>query len=213
MRKLLMTIGAAAVAVGANADTVTTNGVTWTYTVNNTANKTVTLGNGSVACIPTDATVDATNIPWTFMKDGEKYTVTALAYSAFADCTNMTGMLTIPTAVTSWGGSCFRRCRGLTRVTSFGGYTGTGNIQSMFRECTGLTGVLVIPDEFAGVFGNFSFDVCTNLTGIIVGNGTKQCNTCFASKNCTGTYAIPSYTVGKLKGVWYKGRPDVTTGT
>ena len=202
-----------AIPMAVNADTVTTNGVTWTYTVNNAANKTVTLGEGSVACIPTDATVDASNIPWTFMKDGEKYTVTALASSAFAYCTNMTGTLTIPMAVTSWGnGSCFRRCRGLTRVTSFGGYTGTGNIQGMFRECTGLTGVLVIPDEFEGGFGNYSFDACTNLTGIIVGSGTKQCNTCFASKKCTGSYAISSYTVSKLKGVWYKGRPDVTTG-
>ncbi len=204
----------AAIPLAANADTIETNGVTWTYTVNNAANKTVTLGEGSVACIPTDATVDASNIPWTFMKDGEKYTVTALASSAFAYCANMTGTLTIPTAVTSWGnGSCFRSCKGLTRVTSLGGYKGTGNVQGMFRECTGLTGVLVIPDEFAGVFGNYSFDACTNLTGIIVGSGTKQCNTCFASKKCTGSYAISSYTVSKLKGVWYKGRPDVTTGT
>ena len=212
---LAMTVAAsAAFTMTAKADTVTTNGVTWTYTVNNAANKTVTLGEGSVACIPTDTTVDATNIPWTFTKDGEKYTVTALASSAFAYCTNMTGTLTIPTAVTSWGnGSCFRSCKGLTRVTSLGGYKGTGNVQGMFRECTGLTGVLVIPDEFAGVFGNYSFDACTNLTGIIVGSGTKQCNTCFASKKCTGNYAISSYKVSKLKGVWYKGRPDVTTGT
>ena len=213
MKKLLMVIGAAAVAVGANAATVTTNGVTWTYTVNNAANKTVTLGEGSVACIPTDTTVDATNIPWTFTKDGEKYTVTALAGNAFAYCTNMTGTLTIPMAVTSWGGNaCFRRCKGLTRVTSLGGYMGNG-VQGMFRECTGLTGVLVIPDEFAGAFGNYFFDACTNLTGIIVGSGTKQCNTCFASKKCTGSYANPDYTVSKLKGVWYKGRPDVTSGT
>ena len=213
-------VSATAIAVGAaipmtaTADTVTTNGVTWTYTVNNAANKTVTLGEGSVACIPTDATVDASNIPWTFMKDGEKYTVTALAGKAFEYCTNMTGTLTIPTAVTSWGnGSCFRSCKGLTRVTSLGGYKGIGNVQGMFRDCTGLTGVLVIPDEFAGGFGNFSFDACTNLTGIIVGSGTKQCNTCFASKKCTGDYANLSYTVSKLKGVWYKGRPDVTSGT
>ena len=209
----LIVAASAAISMAVNADTIETNGVTWTYSVNNATAKTVTLGNGSTACIPTDATVDATNIPWTFMKDGERYTVTALAASAFAYCTNMTGTLTIPMAVTSWGGSCFRTCKGLTRVTSLGGYTGTGNVQGMFRECTGLTGVLVIPDEFSGGFGNYSFDACTNLTGIIVGSGTKQCNTCFASKKCTGSYAISSYTVSKLKGVWYKGRPDVTTGT
>ena len=116
-------VSAAAIAAGvlaANADTITTNGVTWTYTVNDATAKTVTLGNGSAACIATDPSVDAANIPWTFDIDGETYTVTALADNAFRNCTQLSGTLTIPDAVTSMGQQAFFDCPKLSRLASLG---------------------------------------------------------------------------------------------
>ena len=84
MKKMLMMIGAAAVAVSANADTYTdANNITWTYVANSDGENTVTLGNGS-ACISTSASVDAAEIPWTFEKDGVAYTVTQIGAGAFA---------------------------------------------------------------------------------------------------------------------------------
>ena len=116
-------VSAAAIAVGAlaaNADTITTNGVTWTYTVNDATAKTVTLGNGSAACIATGTSIDASKIPWTFDIDGETYTVTALANNAFKSCSNLSGTLTIPNAVTSMGQQAFYGCPKLSRLASLG---------------------------------------------------------------------------------------------
>ena len=107
--------------IAVNADTITTNGVTWTYTVNDATAKTVTLGNGSAACIATGTSVDAANIPWTFDIDGETYTVTALANNAFKSCSKLSGTLTIPDAVTSMGQQAFYGCPKLSRLTSLGG--------------------------------------------------------------------------------------------
>ena len=144
MKKLLMMIGAAAVAVGANADTVTTNGVQWAYTVNNAANKTATLATGSE---PVDGTtsVDASLIPWTFVADdGEEYTVTAIAKSAFQKKSWLVGQLTIPDEVTSIGQSAFEATSpgSLTGCVTIGaGVTSIGNYS--FKNQKGITAVLV----------------------------------------------------------------------
>lgn len=199
MKKLLMIIGAAAVAVGANADTVTTNGVTWTYTVvdSSVSPVTVQLGNGSVACIETDTSVDAANIPWTFTNVGVDYIVTKLGKNAFQNCTGLTGTLAIPAAVTSIGQTAFNGCTGLTGISSFGGVAANsrpGN--SVFANCSGLKGMLVIPDAYSGGFPNRSFYNCDGLTAIIVGSGASDTLQNFA-EGCDN-----------LIGVWVKGRPD-----
>ena len=107
----------AAIPMSANADTVTTNGVTWTYSVNNATAKTVTLGNGSAVCIGgTGVAVAAADIPWKFIgeSDGATYTVTKIAANAFKGCTKLTGNLAFPSSVTEIGGSAFNGCSGLT---------------------------------------------------------------------------------------------------
>ena len=104
--------------MAARADTVTAHGVTWTFTASGTN---ATLGDGKTACIATGTSVDAANIPWTFTKDGIDYTVTTVASYAFANCTSLTGTLSIPDTVTQLGGYAFCNCTGLTAVGSWGG--------------------------------------------------------------------------------------------
>ena len=122
MKKLLMMIGAAAVAVVACADTVTTNGVTWTYTVLDSSKSpaTVRLGDGTSACIATSTAVNAADIPWTFTNDGIDYTVTAIGASAFSGCSKLSGTLAIPASVTSMGDRAFQQS-GISAVSSIGG--------------------------------------------------------------------------------------------
>lgn len=140
MKKLLMMIGAAAVAVGACADTVTTNGIAWTFQPGSALSDgttAATLGNGTSACIATSTAVDAANIPWTFTKDGIDYTVTQIAAHAFDNCSKLSGTLTIPDAVTGLVGDyAFSGCSQLTRLASLGGITEIGN--RSFDKCTGL---------------------------------------------------------------------------
>lgn len=122
MRKLIATtVAVVSVALATNADTVTTNGVTWTYTVNNATAKTVTLGTGSGngnAIGGTSVAVAAADIPWKFIgeADGEIYTVTKIANYAFKNCTQLTGNLEIPSSVTEVGVHAFHTCTGLTGI-------------------------------------------------------------------------------------------------
>ena len=137
----------AAIQMAASADTVEINGVTWTYTVNNAANRTVTLGDGTNPAMPKGATLDAADIPWTFTNNGTSYTVTALAANAFSGCTALTGTLAIPASVTSIGAAVFSGCSGLVGVSSFGDGCTAQWGQQVFRYCKGLRGTLVVPDS------------------------------------------------------------------
>jgi len=127
-----------------NADTIEINGVTWTYTVNNAANKTVTLGGGntSTRAIDTTESVDAADIPWVFTDEtsGDTYKVTQVASYAFHNCTKLTGTLTFPSSVTSIGNYAFYQCRGLT------GLKLGANIKTI---------------------GSFAFAICPNMVGDI----------------------------------------------
>ena len=195
----------AAIPMAASADTVEINGVTWTYTVNNAANRTVTLGDGTNPAMPKGATLDATDIPWTFTNNGTSYTVTALAANAFSGCTALTGTLTIPATVTSIGWTAFSGCTGLVGVSSFGDGCTAQWGQQVFRYCTGLRGTLVVPDSNPCYMNNFVFDGCLGLKSIIIGSGTTWVPRYFASNSGQGSSA--------LKGVWIKGRPTVASGT
>ena len=132
MNKLIMMIGAAAVAVGANADTWTDpdTEIVWTYSQKNDTEKKITLGDGTqsteAACraMATATVLDAANIPWTMdiNNDGEPYTVTALAPFAFASCSELTGTLAIPNSVTNVRYRAFQKT-GISAVSSIGGIT------------------------------------------------------------------------------------------
>ena len=140
VKKLIAVAALAASAMAANADTVEIGGVTWTYSVNNATAKTVTLGNGTDACIATSTSINASLIPWTFTVgeggDAIEYTVTAIAANAFQSCSKLSGTLTIPNSVTSIGANAFKSCSKLTKLASFGGLTQIAN--RSFDGCSGL---------------------------------------------------------------------------
>ena len=205
MRKLIAAVAVAASAMAASADTVEINGVTWTYTVNNAANRTVTLGDGTNPAMPKGATLDAADIPWTFTNNGTSYTVTALAANAFSGCTALTGTLAIPASVTSIGAAVFSGCSGLVGVSSFGDGCTAQWGQQVFRYCKGLRGTLVVPDSNPCYMHNFAFDGCLGIESIIIGSGTTWVPRYFASNSGQGS--------STLKGVWIKGRPTVASGT
>ena len=190
MRKMIaLTAVAASVAipVSANADTVTTNGFTWIYSVNNAANKTVTLGDttGNTSSLGVaigtynDVAITADDIPWTFIDptSGNQYTVTELAGYAVRNCRKMTGVLKIPASI--------------TKIGTFA-----------FQSCASLTGALVIPDAVnCSISERGSFWGCASVTAIIMGSGvTSLGRQTFC--DCP-----------KATGAWVKGRPTATSGT
>lgn len=139
MKTMKQTTFAVALAAGtvfaAAADTITINGIEWTYTDRNDSALTVTLGgNGSSTSDPKrtigkDVAVNAATIPWTFdiEVDGvtKKYKVVKIGNYAFYECSKLTGTITIPKHVTSIGKSSLNRT-GLSCISSFGGVTSIG---------------------------------------------------------------------------------------
>lgn len=195
-------IGAAAVAVGAYADTVTTNGVTWTYTVNNAANKTITLGGGtsSTPAMPTATVLDAADIPWSFVINGETYTVTALAAYAFAGCDKLTGTLTIPDSVTTAAARAFETCKGLEGVSSIGGVTvindytfnGCETLTSFTADISNVTAIRKGAFQLANLVGGFYVPGTTTVVSerLFLGNGSLKI--IFFGPNTTGPSVNPS---------------------
>lgn len=185
MKKLLMMLGAAAVAVGANAaiDTIEIDGVTWTYSINNAAAKTITLGGGTAAtpAMPTNTVLDAANIPWTMEINGETYTVAKLANYAFSNCSNLTGQLSIPDTVTDIGACAFQNCSfGGTvvvpstvttiSVTRYDTFSGNTNLEAIWIKgpatAASQTYTTVCPHGFA--------TSCTSLKMVLMGKNTKN---------------------------------------
>ena len=183
MKNLIMMIGAAAVAVGANAATIEIGGVTWTYSVNDAANKTITLGGGTTAttAMPTDTELDAANIPWTMEIDGDTYTVTELANYAFSNCSNLTGRLSIPDTVTKINAGVFEKCSfggtvvvpsNVTQIsfTRYGTFSGNTNLEAIWIKgpatAANQTYTTVFPHGFAGS--------CTSLKMVLMGKNTKN---------------------------------------
>ena len=148
--KLLGGIVAAAVVTAipavSNADTITVNGVTWTYSGRDDTARTVTLGGDGTStsdpkrAIGKDVAVDASSIPWSFDIDigGETktYKVSKIGNYAFYECSKLTGTMTIPDHVTAIGKSSLNRT-GLTRLASFGGVSSIGSYA--FDSASGLT--------------------------------------------------------------------------
>ena len=138
MKKLMILAAVAASAVlpmAANADTVTTNGVTWTYIVTDTEKKEVTLGGvgtfdtaapstgvtDEMRAMPVETQIDASLIPWTFKVGDDTYTVTAIGSLAFHGCTGLTGPFCIPSPVKTFGRESLYKTN--VRLVSFGGVT------------------------------------------------------------------------------------------
>ena len=137
MASRLSMVAAMVTVLPASADTVTTNGATWTYIINEDGENTVTLGPGGGSgdnatdeqrAIPVATKVSASLIPWKFEKGGVAYTVTRVNARAFNRCTGLTGTLTIPDSVKEVGAYAFAYIgESITRVTSLGGITKVGD--------------------------------------------------------------------------------------
>ena len=123
----------ATIPMTANAETFTTNGVTWTYTVDSAKNKTAILGglsglddntttlDDTNRAMPKATEIDALKIPWKFTSNDTNYTVTALGSRAFHGCTGLTGNLCIPSTVKNLSRACLHQTN--VRVASLGGVT------------------------------------------------------------------------------------------
>ena len=157
-------VAIAAVMVAANGATtsITINGVEWRFRLDepNGAEGTAMIGlstitddastdrgNDNLRGCSSSVSVDAGDIPWEFDYNDVHYKVTRIANSAFYNCTKMTGVLTIPPAVTTIYAFAFQGCTGLTRlrgadcVTVFNKYAfwGCTNLQGSYPDLTGAT--------------------------------------------------------------------------
>ena len=170
----------ATIPMAANADTdgtVTINGVTWTYTNRNDTDKTVTLGaSGSMStstwktAMPKNTSIDAANIPWFMVIDGETYTVTRVGQYAFAGCRSMTGTLAIPATVTGIDTRAFWAVSGLNMVSTLGGTTALGSYAFYFSSSEGILKGGFPDLSKVTTLGTGPFLNCTTLDGEVVLN-------------------------------------------
>lgn len=177
--------------LGVWADSVTTNGVTWTFSVSNgraTLNR---------SCVSTSVE-GVLEIPDTL----RGYPVTVIGEYAFSSRSQLTGII-IPASVTNIGEGAFSSCSQLTKIdipdgvtdirkntfsdcsrlteitipasvtNIVGGTYSSGNLGSGYRYqpfagCTGLVNVVVNGDvvtEYSGY--NSPFTECVNLTNVV----------------------------------------------
>lgn len=97
--------------------------------------------------------------------------VESIGYSAFYQCSGLTGELIIPDSVTSIGEWAFNQCGKLTGLTIGSGVTIIGDYA--FYYCSGLTGELVIPDNVTSI-GSNAFYQCSGLTSVTIGSGVTS---------------------------------------
>jgi hypothetical protein len=138
-------------------------------------------GNNSVKVIGHTITQStALVIPQTVTNDyGVTYNVTAIEYSAFYGCSNLTSVV-IGDNVTTIGDSAFYQCTNLTSVVIGDNVTTIGN--NAFYMCWSMTSV-VIGDNVTTI-GEKAFCLCTNLTSAVIGNnvttiGDEAFHTCW----------------------------------
>ena len=110
-------------------------------------------------------------IPFDFIYEGQVYSVTRIANSAFYDCRNLTSV-TIPNSVTSIGKCAFEYCSGLTSVTIPNSVTSIES--STFHGCSGLTSI-TIPTSVTSI-GAYAFDGCSKLTSVTIPNSVTSIN-------------------------------------
>ena len=230
----------AAIPMAANAATsitTTINGVEWRFIldtptgtkgsamlgINTSTSGTTGRANYELHGCPQDVSVNAADIPWEFDYDGVHYTVTKVAQGAFFNTANMTGVLTIPPAVTEIRNCAFQNCTGLTGLRGGDSVTFWGT--SAFNGCPQMHGAY--PDLSAATyFGEEVFRVAP-LTGTLkLGDSLATISLhAFQGCNFTGSAIIPSsvnsmgsnsdYGVFQdspnLSAIWVKGKPDAAS--
>ena len=200
MMKLRMTaLAAAFAAASAVAETTTTNGVTWSFTV--TDGKAEIYKGNSAAAIST-GTIGTLDIP--SVLDG--YPVTSIGAWSFYRCSGLTNV-TIPDSVTSIGKGAFQYCTSLASVDIPDSVESIGSCA--FAGCSSLTAVDV-PDGIEcieyGAFlksglksfsipggvtaiGDSAFEMCTGLESVEIPDGVESIGA-QAFYGCTGLASV-----------------------
>lgn len=160
-KNLISFLAGMLISIAALAQTFTANtveGVEVTYMVTSSTDKTVQVGNESVAIDET--TEGSITIPATVTFNGEVYHVTAIGYYAFNGCSKITSISGL-SSCTSIRSYAFIGCSSLTSV-DLSSCTSIGN--SAFYGCSSLTSVGELSS--CASIGNHAFYECYNLTSI-----------------------------------------------
>ena len=180
MKKLLMMIGAAAVAVGANAKIVTNevDGIKWQININTTS-QTATLGNGAGSgnkdkrAIPAGYSGDNLFIPSSFTVDGVDYTTTTIGGRGFYYLYMKN--LVVPESITDVSTYGFIGCNKLKNLL-FKGPISVSEGQTfesisfgsrewpVFDSCSAVKLIVIGPNVKAESSGNFTLPNSVNAT-------------------------------------------------
>ena len=228
----------AAIPMAANAAgteiSLDTNGVTWRVVIDSSS-RTATLGKdgctraanaGSYRACDVNTVATADKIPWTFTYNDVSYSITKIAAYAFYNVQGLTGILTIPDAVTVIGGNAFGEARGLTGLKGFGGITELGNY--VFQQSSNMVGEYPDLTRLTSI-GESPFAYCSKLTGKLkLGESLSTIpRVAFQYSYFSGTAVIPTSvtTIGtdgdfgvfrnnpNLTAIWVKGKPDAASQT
>ena len=232
MKKLIMMICSALVAVGAYADkaiTIEIKDVEWRFRIN-PETRTAVLGHNTATSGSTgrddtslyacskEIPVNAADIPWEFDYENIHYKVDVVGLGAFYYHGNLTGTLTIPASVKEMRGYSFQNCTGLTGLV--GGASVTNWKNAVFMNCTKMAGTY--PDLSAVTVFDAQPFANTALTGKLkLGDSLTSLGTGWVFFNCNFPEAvIPANvtTVGRnsavygtfrecdeMKAIWIKG--------
>ena len=108
-------------------------------------------------------------IPEKFTHEGVEYSVKAIGYSAFRNCSDLTSVI-IPNSVTSIGVFAFDGCKSLTLVTIPNSITSIG--ENAFSGCNSLTS-FTIPNSMTSI-GERAFSGCNSISSITVDSGNTK---------------------------------------
>lgn len=122
-------------------------------------------------------------IPETVTHNGVEYTVTAIGYSSFSYCHNLTS-IEIPNTIVSIEHHAFRSCEKLQSVVIPNSVTNLG--RCVFHSCSGLKSAVI--GNSVPVIDEYCFQYCSQLTDVVLGSSVTRLETkaffdCYALKD------------------------------